>query len=199
MSDQPTPTPPAPQPIPPVILICGPAGHGKTTAREILCKLTHLKGGSCSDVVYHYLALLRGVSVEDLRKEDKETLRPELIKVGNWLCGDDVELEAAKSEDAPKPEDVYRVPSSLIRTLYHNGRNVIDGVRRKKELTNSIEHLAWNGVRVLTIYVSRTDGPTIADNTEDLSVDCDELLVNDGTTEELEKKLVEILCKHFPA
>jgi len=189
----------SPQPIPPVILICGPAGHGKTTAREALCKLTHLKGGSCSDVVYHYLALLRGVSVEDLRKEDKETLRPELIKVGNWLTGDDVELEAAKSADPPKPEDVYRVPSSLIRTLYHNGRNIIDGVRRSRELTHSIEHLAWNGVRVLTIYVSRTDGPAIADNTEDLSSRCDEHVLNDGTTEDLEKKLFDILCKHFPA
>lgn len=184
---------------PPVILVCGPAGHGKTTAREILCKLTALKGGSCSDVIFSYLALLRGTTVEELRKLDKEELRPELVKVGNWLCGDIGDLEEAKSPDAPKASDIYRVPSTLIRTLYHNNRNVIDGVRRTLELKHAVEHLEWNGIRVLSIFITNPNGPAIPDNTEDLSSLCDEQVVNDGTVEELEKKLIEVLVRRFPA
>jgi hypothetical protein len=188
----------APQITPPVILIAGPAGHGKTTAREILVKLTGLRGGSCSDVVYHYLALLKGVPVSELFKQDKETLRPELVKTGNWLCGDIGNLQEALG-DAPCSDDVYRVPSTLVRTLYHNRRNIIDGVRRRQELLHAIEHLEWNGIRVLSIFVSNPTGPKIEDNTENLSSLCDELVSNDGTVEQLETKLSEILCRRFPA
>ena len=187
------------QPIPPVILIAGPARHGKTAAREILCKLTHLKGESCSKVIYTYLALTRGVTLESLKLEDKETLRPELIAVGNWLCGDIGELKESVGPDAPAPADVYRVPSGLIRTLYHNGYNVIDGVRRKLELRDALDKFGWNGLRVLSLWVVQPNGPVIADNTEDLSGTVDEVVVNDGTLEDLEKKLIEILTRRFPA
>ena len=83
--------------------------------------------------------------------------------------------------------------------LYHNNYNIIDGVRRRLELQHAIQHLEWNGIRVLSIFVSKPDGPTIPDNTEDLSDLCDEQVLNDGTVEDLEKKLVEILVRRFPA
>lgn len=197
---------------PPVILICGPAGHGKTTAREILARIMQLRGGSCSDVVYAYLARIQGAKAEEtaakiaeLRAQDKETLRPTLVKIGNWLCGDvgnlkeDTSLVYAEDSDAHRDDDLYRVPSSLIRMLYHNNYNIIDGVRRRLELQHAIQHLEWNGIRVLSIFVSKPDGPTIPDNTEDLSDLCDERVLNDGTVEDLEKKLVEILVRRFPA
>lgn len=197
---------------PPVILICGPAGHGKTTAREILARIMQLKGGSCSDVVYAYLARIQGAhpldnaaKVAELRAQDKEALRPTLMKIGNWLCGDvgnlkeDTSLVYSENSEAHKDDDLYRVPSSLIRMLYHNNYNIIDGVRRRLELQHAIQHLEWNGIRVLSIFVSKPDGPTIPDNTENLSDLCDEQVLNDGTVEDLEKKLVEILVRRFPA
>jgi hypothetical protein len=197
---------------PPVILICGPAGHGKTTAREILARVMQLKGGSCSDVVYAYLARIQGAKPEEtaakiaeLRAQDKETLRPTLVKIGNWLCGDvgnlkeDTSLVYAENSEAHRDDDLYRVPSSLVRMLVHNGYGVIDGIRRKLELQHAVDHLEWNGIRVLTIYVSRPDGPRFEDNTEDLSSLCDEQVLNDGTVEDLEKKLIEILVRRFPA
>ena len=197
---------------PPVILICGPAGHGKTTAREILARIMQLRGGSCSDVVYAYLARIQGAKAEEtaakiaeLRAQDKEALRPTLMKIGNWLCGDvgnlkeDTSLVYAENSEAHKDDDLYRVPSSLVRMLVHNSYNVIDGIRRKLELQHAVDHLEWNGVRVLTIYVSRPGGPKVHDNTEDLSLLCDEQVLNDGTVEDLEKKLIEILVRRFPA
>ena len=185
-------------PQPPVILIAGPAGHGKTTACEILVKATHLRGASCSEIIFHFLALRKGVPVAYLQAQDKETLRPELIHAGNWLCGDIGTLEAATGPDAPKDEDLLRVPSTLIRSLYMNGRNIIDGVRRKLELNHAIEAFHWCGVRTLTIWIFDPRKPLIKDNTEDLAPLCDEQIENSGTPEDLEKKLMEVLVKHFP-
>lgn len=181
----------------PVIFVVGPVGHGKTTCREILSRITHLKGGSCSDVIYAVLAARRGVSVQSLREVPKEELRPTLIEVGDWLCGQIGQL----AEVAAKPEideTVYRAPSALIRTLYLNGYNVIDGVRRKLELQHAKEHLEWNGVRTVVIHVSDPRKPLIADNSEDLTPLADNAIVNDGTPEELEQKLLDILDQHFP-
>ena len=78
---------PNPPRNPPVFFVVGPAGHGKTTVREILARLVRLRGGSCSDVIFHFLALRRGVPIEELRAIPKEDLRPDLIKAGDFLCG----------------------------------------------------------------------------------------------------------------
>jgi hypothetical protein len=181
----------------PVIFVVGPVGHGKTTSREILSRITHLKGGSCSDVIYAVLAARRGVSVQSLRDPPKEELRPTLIEVGDWMCGQIGQL----TEVAAKPEvdeTIYRSPSALIRTLYMNGYNVIDGVRRKLELQHAQEHLEWNGVRSVVIHVHDPRKPLIADNSEDLTPLSDNQIVNDGTPGELEEKLFAVLDQHFP-
>jgi hypothetical protein len=180
---------------PPVFFVCGKPQHGKTTVRNLLAQLTHLKGGSCSDVVYHFLAVRRQVSVEALRAEPKEALRPALCEAGDFLCGG-----APLHEVPANPEvdgQVYRHPSTLVRTLYLNGYNIIDGVRRRLELQHAREHLDWNGVRSLVIYVDRPGQPEIVDNTEDLRETADEVVSNDGTIEDLQPKLISILEKHF--
>lgn len=192
---------------PPVFFIVGPVGHGKTTAREILSELTHLTGASCSDVIYAVLAALRGVSVEDLRALPKEELRPVLIEVGDWICQTgrfnpvehpDAALSEAVAVNNPQIlEQLFRHPSALVRTLYLNGRNVIDGVRRGLELSDARLKLEWNGVRSLVIHVEDPRKERIADNSEDLSGAADERVINDGTVEELKAKLAVILEKHF--
>jgi hypothetical protein len=180
----------------PVIFVTGKPQHGKTTARQILERLTHLKGGSCSDVVYHILAARRGVSPDSLRLLPKEELRPALVQVGDWMCGLG-ELSEPKTNDKFDDTQLYRHPSALIRTLYVSGYNLIDGVRRRIELQNARDHLDWNGVRSLTLHVVRPNVQEVKDNTEDLGEFADEVVHNDGTVEELEAKLKLILDKHF--
>lgn len=181
---------------PPVIFVIGPVGHGKTTAREILVELTHLRGGSCSDIIYNFLALRKEVSVESLRQLPKESLRPELIEAGDFLCGSAGELKEVP-KNAEIEQAVFRHPSALIRTLYMNGINIIDGVRRRLELQDAKSHLDWNGVRSLTIHVLKPNEPWVKDNSEDLRELADESIANDGTVEKLRARLAEILDEHF--
>lgn len=183
---------------PPVIFVIGPVGHGKTTVREILVKLLRpLRGASCSDVIYHFLAVRKGVSVESLKALPKEQLRPELIEAGDFLCGQIGALKELPKNDAVDKE-VYRHPSAIIRTLYMNHYNIIDGVRRRLELVHAKDHLDWCGVEQLTLHVSATGKEHIDDNSEDLLALADEQIVNDGTPEELEAKVSAILACRFP-
>lgn len=172
----------------PVFFIVGPVGHGKSTAREILSQLTHLKGGSCSDVIYSYLAARRKVPVDTLRQIPKEELRPTLIAAGDFVCGSGPKL-AEDPADIALDDFVFRGPSALIRTLYLNGYNVIDGVRRQAELKSAKDYLEWNGVRSFVVHVHDPRKPLIADNSEDLTEFADLKIVNEGTVEELEAKL----------
>jgi hypothetical protein len=172
----------------PVFFIVGPVGHGKSTAREILSQLTHLKGGSCSDVIYGCLARRRNVSVDTLRQIPKEELRPTLIALGDFICGSGPKL-AEDPADIAFDDAVFRHPSALIRMLYLNGYNVIDGVRRKAELEHARAQLDWNGVRSFVVHVHDPRKALIADNSEDLTEFADLKIVNEGTVEELEVKL----------
>ncbi len=182
---------------PPVIFVVGPVGHGKSAAREILARLTHLKGASCSDVIYAFLAFRKDVSQESLRALPKESFRPQLIEAGDFMVGtlDAVNEQTAKS--AELDASIYRRPSALIRTLYQNGYNVIDGVRRRAELVEAVDHLDWNGIRSLVIHIHDPRKPRIADNSELLSDLCQVSLTNDGTLEQLEEKLKKALESAF--
>lgn len=183
--------------IPPVFFLIGPPQHGKTTARRILSKLTGLKGASTSDVIAGFLAERKGVSYDSVRALPKELSRAEFIEAGNWLCGDDIKLAEAP-KDITVDEESYRVPSALVRALYHSGVNVIDGCRRRLELDNARSHLQWNGVRTLVLYIERPDGPKIKDNTELTKDHADEYILNDGSEADLTEKLHTALTKHFP-
>lgn len=186
----------------PCIFVVGPIGHGKTTAREILSRVTHMKGASCSDVIYHVLAARRStpekrVSVEELRQTPKEALRPVLIELGDFICGQ-IGTITEVAANAEVDESLFRSPSALIRALYMNGYNVIDGVRRRLELQDAKTHLDWNGVRAITIHVFDPRKPLIQDNSEDLRDLSDNQIVNDGTVNDLEIKLKAVLEQHFP-
>lgn len=183
----------------PVFFVIGPVGHGKTAAREILARLTRLKGGSSSDVIYAFLAFRRNVSQESLRQLPKESFRPELIEAGDFMVGVLPRMKDNDERTAEIDASIYRRPSALIRTLYMNGYNIIDGVRRRHELTEAIDHFDWNGIRTLIVHVSDPRKPIVADNSEDLKDLANEVVVNDGTLEELEAKLRALFPKHFGA
>jgi hypothetical protein len=182
---------------PPVIFLIGQPQHGKSVARSIVCKLTGLKGASCSDVICGFLAERRGVSYESIRSLPKEQTRAEFVTAGDWLCGMDVVLKE-KAKDETVDADMFRVPSALVRTLYHAGYNVIDGVRRALELEESFKHLHWNGIRTLTIWIERPNGPVVVDNTTIKKEQADEVVLNDGSEADLVEKLHAVLLKYFP-
>lgn len=181
----------------PVIFVIGPPGHGKTAARKILAELTSQKGESTSRLIYYFLALHKGITEVELRAMPKEDIRPELVSAGDFMVG---ALENMPTPEATPGTDAkweYRVPSSLVRTLYLNGVNIIDGVRRRSELSSSIEHLEWNGVPSLVLWIERSQGPVIPDNTELDARDAQETIYNDGTLEDLKTKLYAILVKYY--
>lgn len=180
----------------PAIIVIGPPHHGKTEARKILAELTFSKGESTSTVIYSFLAHRRKVPLADLLKVPKEEIRGELIEAGDFLVGaiDKIQLPAV---DDKIDGIVYRIPSALVRTLYMSGVNIIDGVRRKSELQDSIKHLEWNGVRTVVIWIERPGGDKISDNTELSSADATDIVINDGTLEELKAQLKLVLERHF--
>jgi hypothetical protein len=183
---------------PPVIFFIGPPKHGKSTARNIVCELTGLVGASCSDFIYHFLALRKKVDVSVLRAIPKETFREELIECGDWMCK--VEPIHSLNEKAADPDidgELYRCPSAIVRALYHSGVRVIDGVRRRTELNHAREHLDWCGVRTLVFWVQKPGGPKVKDNTDITKEFADEVVVNDGSIIELRTKLASLLEKYF--
>ncbi len=181
---------------PPVIIVIGPPHHGKTEARKILAELTFLKGESTSTIIYSFLAHRRKMDIVELQKTPKELLRPELIEAGDYLVGkiDRIALDAV---DPEIDSLVYRIPSALIRTLYLSGFNVIDGVRRKTELKDAVDHLTWNGVRSVVIWIERPGVEKIVDNTELTQEDATDVVYNDGTLDDLKTQLKLVLEKHF--
>lgn len=180
----------------PVIIVIGPPHHGKTETRKILSELTFQKGESTSTIIYSFLAHRRQIPLAELQALPKESMRPDLIEAGDFLVGqiDKLYLDAVD----PKIDGaVFRIPSALVRTLYMSGYNIIDGVRRKTELTDSIKHLEWNGVRTLVVWVERPGAGAITDNTELTQSDANEIILNDGTLEDLREKLKAMLEKVY--
>lgn len=187
------------QPSPKVLFVIGRPQHGKSTVRKALCELLGLRGGSCSDIVYRFLASWRGTTVEQLRMIPKEILRPALVAAGDYFVGARDSLDEPKAAGCDIDETaLHRVPSALIRVHFHHGARVIDGVRRRSELVHARDVLTWFGYRSLVIYVDRPGGPAIEDNTEDLRDLADEVITNDGTEEQLTgPKVREVLDKYF--
>lgn len=180
----------------PVLLIIGPPRHGKTEARKLLAELTFMRGESTSTVIYKFLSVRRNVSAESLLQLPKESLRPDLIEAGDFLVGA-IDKIAAPAANPAVEKEVYRIPSTLVRTLYLSGYNIIDGVRRKAELTDSVKHLEWNGVRSIVLWIFNPNADLIKDNTELTAADATDIIVNDGTREELRTQLKLTVEKHF--
>lgn len=123
-----------------VFVITGPPRHGKSTFAEMLCHaLSDDAGpGNTSDVIYTELAARRSISVEELRQLPKESLRPDLVALGDELCATD--------------------PFAIVRALIAKHR-VITGVRRCEEF------VSCPAPKVL-VWLERKNGPQIADNTD---------------------------------
>ena len=66
-----------------IIAIIGPPGAGKTTFATALGHAFGWKAGETSTRLYELLAQERGVTVDHLLQQDKDSLRPDLIRIGD--------------------------------------------------------------------------------------------------------------------
>lgn len=178
---------------PAVFLFLGPPRHGKTTARKIFSELTNTPGASCSDVIYPLLAKHLGITEAELRAKDKDAIRGSLVTFGDFLCNQRQDLgdlhRSGETDDEVRAR-YFRCPSTLIRSLLLVGVRAIDGVRRRDELLEAKQILAWFNIPVVTFWVERPGVASPDDNTEVSSKDADIILANDGDPSELKGKLV---------
>ena len=154
-------------------IIIGKPRHGKTTTAEELARITGNRSGSTSNRVYEIYAQQVGKSVDEVKKLDKETIRPILSKIGNEFCKDN--------------------PTALVDSLLNQGIKIIDGVRRKKEFETVCAHFAKNNIEFIVIWVENPNKPDIVDNTEVQKEDADIIIWNSGDIPSLYSKINRLL------
>lgn len=154
------------------ILIIGNKLHGKTTLAKMICqRLPSAESHSTSSYLVYRLGLLCGVSEEEILK-DKETYRPKLVELGNAMCDADA--------------------GCLVSLCLWSARSdvvIIDGVRRFSEFNNVkdwFDHVIW---------IDRPEQPLGLDNLELGPEQGTEIIVNDGSLDDLKAKAEEFLLK----
>lgn len=146
------------------LFICGGPRSGKTTLAAAISERFGLRAGNTSDVLYSLLAASLGTTAERLLADDKERVRPALVRLGDALCGYD--------------------PAFLARALLSTGIRVVTGVRRVAELRAAVEWCASRGVQAISLWIDRPCVP-VRDNTEEeLEDECDLVVVNGGPLED---------------
>ena len=192
------------------IFIIGPARHGKSTVREIICRLLGEKGGSSSDVIYHAWALLTGEMEETLRALPKEKVRPLLVALGDWLTGgkpnakgirqnvenlntnfphhllEDVDPEIIVGSGLCRPS-----ASALIQYSLNKGVKVLDGIRRPDELTEFLSQ-STEKPNVLWVEDPRMSR-VVGDNFSIPKSFATHSILNDGNLEDLETSVIFFL------
>ena len=197
-----------------LILIIGPAQHGKSTVRKIISRLTGKKGGSCSDTIYHAWATLTGETEESVRAWPKERVRPLLVALGDWLTGGrpdkdghrkevenfrqnfphhllgnvDPELLAISGLEKPSA-------SALIQYSLNHGVEVLDGVRREDELTEYLARSTEKSGQPIVLWVENPAwGRVTGDNFSVPEYYATHKILNTGTLEDLEEAVKYFLA-----
>jgi hypothetical protein len=147
------------------ILIIGNKYHGKTTFANFLVKHTNnAEAFSTSSYLVYRLSLINKVSEEEILKE-KEKYRPALIELGNSMCEADA--------------------GCLVSICLWSSKAklaIIDGVRRTSEferVSNWFDKILW---------IFRESEPIGKDNLELTEKVATEIILNDGSLNDLESK-----------
>lgn len=151
-----------------VFFLVGFPQHGKSTVRRKLATRLGVSGGSCSDVIYPALAALWGLPEQALRAMPKESLRPQLVALGDVMTAHDA--------------------GRLVELSLGRGIRVLDGVRRVAEAQAGLLHARRLGFDPVVVLVTRTDAgaPVIRDNTEPRVFELANHYLTAGSLEELE-------------
>lgn len=152
------------------IVVCGKPQSGKDTVAEMLSFFLNRSYSSCSDVIYYDLAKTLGIEEWELRSIPKENLRHLLVAHGDHMTEEN--------------------PSALVDGIILDlNSDILVGVRRVRELESLYEDYG----DVVSIWVNRPDAPKIDDNTTINQHACDVIIDNDGTIEQLEQEVMELL------
>jgi hypothetical protein len=147
------------------LLIIGNKYHGKTTFANFIVKHTQkTEAFSTSSYLVYRLSLINNISEEQILKE-KEKYRPDLIELGNAMCNADAGCLVS-----------ICLWSSSADTV------IIDGVRRISEFSRVS---TWFD-KVVWIY--RESEPIGKDNLELTEKDATDVILNNGSLEDLEEK-----------
>ena len=150
-------------------LIIGNPWAGKTLATALLADFIGVASGSTDSIVYEELAKERGVPRWSLEASAKESLRPDLVRVGNALCDQD--------------------PAALVSPLLARGARVIDGIRRRFELKAARQAARASGLIPVVVWVDRCSA--VKDNTDVMRSDADYVISNRDTVGHLAKMIAE--------
>lgn len=150
------------------IAICGYAQHGKTTAGEMLAKMTGGRMGNVSDVLIEMYSDTLYTPVDTILA-NKHIYRDMLFVFGRGV----------ESVD----------PAYFFKELAKRSANIVCGVRTKDELKAAREANLFD----LYLWITRIGYPKSTDL--DISpADCDaEIRVKDGDLQDMERQLTEIL------
>lgn len=155
------------------ILIIGNKLHGKTTlANFMVDELGDAEAFSTSSYLVYRLSLIHGVSESEILA-DKEKYRPDLIKLGNAMCDADA--------------------GCLVSICLWSSRKkfiIIDGVRRVSEYERIKD---WFDV---IYWVDRPGQEGGLDNLELEAHHAHEVILNDGSLEDLKKKGADLARKN---
>lgn len=154
---------------PALIVLIGLPESGKTATGEIIAESLGWQRGSCSDFIYKLYAAAHGIPEDIARRRNKNTIRQQLIDIGDTVC------------------DVY--PEFLAMGAYKQGIQVLDGVRRKVEL-DALKKAVPN---LLVLWVERPDHPSPKDNTSVSLADAHGLVLNNGDLEDLTNTVRDLL------
>jgi hypothetical protein len=188
----------------PIFFVVGPAGHGKTTVRKMICEKTALKGDSCSSVIFAILETITGTPESELRKTPKEELRPVLVALGDLVTGHSTTipkeiLELIPADNKEKAFSFLKSitsPASLSRMIILAEGSVIDGVRRPAEFFQALAHLIWIGYGVIVVWVENPHkGKVPGDNfqLDRSTIKPQFVLENSGTLDDLEQSVEKML------
>jgi hypothetical protein len=155
-------------------LVMGPPQHGKSTTANFIAQHTGGKFGSTSSIVFEELAHEMSQPIEALKAIPKEVLRPDLVRKGNELCSED--------------------KAYLVKQLVSRKFNIIDGIRRIKELNEAEKFFQSIHANYTKLWIYNPKGPIISDNTELDATFADHVIVNSGSFKELETKVLTLLA-----
>jgi hypothetical protein len=152
------------------LLIIGNKLHGKTTFADFLCEiLENAEAFSTSSYLIYRLGLITGASKEEILR-DKETYRPQLVKLGNAMCDADAGCLVSICIWASKADTI-----------------IIDGVRRISEFSHVkdwFDHIIW---------VDRPSVPLGLDNLELTAKDADVVISNTGDLKDLQQSAIKLV------
>lgn len=175
-----------------VIMIVGPAQHGKDTLANAIADITGTPVQATSDLIYKEMADEIAQYVAASTFERSEQLGNDKLKYPDlkfidahteWLSGRILEFLKALPKDNKDDQTQeirrhlavlgsYRCihdPIYWTRRLIKAGARVIPGIRRMPEIVSAVDYIKSLGMQPVTVWIERPHGPEVANDNLEIS------------------------------